>query len=62
MFDEHTLIFVASKIEISYKVKKGGILPPRDKWTVIDKRGLLKKIAGAPVSRIHVAGRRSVLS
>ena len=22
MFDEHTLIFVASKIEISYKVKK----------------------------------------
>jgi hypothetical protein len=23
MFDEHTLIFVASKIEISYKAKKG---------------------------------------
>ena len=22
MFDEHTIIFVASKIEISYKVKK----------------------------------------
>jgi hypothetical protein len=28
MFDEHTLIFVASKIEISYKVKKAGSLNP----------------------------------
>ena len=28
MFDEHTLIFVASKIEISYKVKKAGLLDP----------------------------------
>lgn len=27
MFDEHTLIFVASKIEISYKVKKGSLSP-----------------------------------
>ena len=26
MFDEHTLIFVASKIEISYKVKKDRLL------------------------------------
>lgn len=27
MFDEHTLIFVTSKIEISYKVKKGPLSP-----------------------------------
>ena len=29
MFDEHTLIFVASKIEISYKVKKRAMGPLR---------------------------------
>ena len=27
MFDEHTLIFVASKIEISYKARKTGENP-----------------------------------